>query len=78
MLFLKEEKFSIVDMVWGGLSWRGLKPVFMSDFMKKYKPAPKSINGLMYADLVRDIAAPAVQELYLEGDASRRRCYLTG
>ena len=32
----QEEKFSVGDMIWGGISWRGLvparAPVFMSDF----------------------------------------------
>lgn len=69
----KEEKYSVGDMIWGGVSWRGLvpshKPVFMSDFFKNYDPVPKSVNGNMYADLVRDYAVPAVNQLYPEGSA---------
>ena len=63
-----EEKFSVGEMVWGGISWRGLvpaeKPVFVSDLQKKFEPTPKSVNGDIYAYLVENIAAPAVRELY--------------
>ena len=69
----KEEEYSVGDMIWGGVSWRGLvpsdKPVFMSDFYKDYNPVPKTVNGEMYADLVRSYAAPAVNELYPDGSA---------
>ena len=41
----------------------------MSEFYKDYNPVPKTVNGNMYADLVRNYAAPAVQELYPEGNA---------
>ena len=44
-------------------------PVFMSDFYKNYNPVSKNMNGAMYADLVRGYAAPAVEDLYPEGDA---------
>ena len=69
----KEEKYSLGEMIWGGVSWRGLvpsdRPIFMSEFYKDYNPVPKTVNGNMYADLVRNYAAPAVQELYPEGNA---------
>ena len=43
--------------------------VFMSDLYKNYNPVSKNMNGAMYADLVRGYAAPAVEDLYPEGDA---------
>ena len=43
----KEEKYSVGDIIWGGVSCRGLvpsdKPVFMSDFYKDYNPVPKTL-----------------------------------
>ena len=69
----KEEKYSVGEMIWGGISWRGLvpsnKPVFMSEFFKDYEPIPKTVNGTMYCDLLRRYAAPAVEELYPDGSA---------
>ena len=63
-----EEKFSVGEMVWGGISWWGLvpaeKPVFVSDLQKKFEPTTKSVNGHIYAYLVENIKAPAVRELY--------------
>ena len=69
----KEEKYSVGEMIWGGISWRGLvpsdKPVFMSDFFKEYDPVPKTVNGIMYSDLINKYAAPAVDSLYPDGSA---------
>ena len=42
----------------------------MSVFYKNYNPEHKNMNDAMYDDLVRDYAAPAVEDLY-----PRRRCY---
>ena len=47
-------------------------PVFISDFYKNYNPVPKNINGAKYADHVWDYVAPAVEDLYPEGDAIRQ------
>ena len=73
ILECQEEKYSVGDMIWGGISWKGLvpseSPVFMSDFYKNYNPVSKNMNGAMYADLERGYAAPAVEDLYPEGDA---------
>ena len=41
----------------------------MSDIYKEYDPIPKTVNGTMYCDLIRDYAAPAVNQLYPEGSA---------
>ena len=69
----REEKYSVGVMIWGGVSWRGLvpsdRPVFMDEFYKNYNPAPKTVSGIMYADLVKDYASPAVKKLYPDGSA---------
>ena len=39
----------------------------MSDFYKDYDPVPRTISGDMYADLIWDYAAPAVNQVYPEG-----------
>ena len=43
------------------------KPVFMNDFYKVYNPVPRTVSGDMYADLIRNYAVPAVNQLYPEG-----------
>ena len=44
-------------------------PIFVSDLYKEYEaPHPTSINGIMYADLVREKAALAILNLYPGGD----------
>ena len=69
----KEEKFSLGEMIWGGISSRGLissqSPIFVSELLSKYDPKPKTVNAEMYADMIRHLAAPAVREVYPEGDA---------
>ena len=43
--------------------------IFVSDLYKEYEvPHPKSKNGILYADLVREKAAPANLNLYPGGD----------
>ena len=74
MLETAKEKYSAGDMIWGGVSARGLvpseSPIFVSELFLEYQhPRPKSINGIMYADMVREKAGPAVLQLYPEGNA---------
>ena len=61
-----EEKFSPGEMIWGGLTAKGLipsdSPIFVSDLFKDYQPPlPKAVNGVMYADLVKKKAKPALK-----------------
>lgn len=68
-----EEKFSLGEMIWGGISARGLipseSPIFVSDLSAGYNPRPKTVNSEMYADMIREKAGPAILALYPEGDA---------
>jgi hypothetical protein len=68
-----EEKYSVGEMIWGGVSYRGLipasAPVFVSDLCNKYSPKPTTVNGSMYADLVKEEAKAAVDHLYPEKDS---------
>ena len=60
-------KRNVGVMIWGRISWKGMVPsewpIFMDEFYENYNSTPKNVNGNMYADLVRDYAGPAVNEL---------------
>ena len=63
-----KEKFSVGEMIFGGVSVRGLipsdRPIFTSEFLERYEPRPKTINADRYADLIRDVMGDAVKEVY--------------
>ena len=66
-------RYSAGDMIWGAVTAKGLipseSPIFVSDLFQEYeKPHPKSVNGKMYADMVREKAHQAVLKLYPNGD----------
>ena len=56
MLDAPEEKFTKGHMIWGGVSYRGLvprtAPIFAGDLYNEYEPKPKTINSIMYADMI--------------------------
>ena len=37
--------------------------------MNEYDPKPRSINSVMYADMIREKAGPAVRQVYPDGSA---------
>ena len=71
MLDAPEEKFTKGHMIWGGVSYRGLvprtAPIFAGDLYNEYEPKPKTINSIMYADMIKEKAGPAVLEVYPDG-----------
>ena len=51
---------------------RGLipaKPLFMDEFYSRYDPKPKNVNRYIYADIIKDVAGPAVNKFYPSKDA---------
>ena len=73
MLKFCEEKFSLREMIWGGICSRGLipsdKPIFVSDLNKEYElPHPKSVNIKICSDRVKEKAGPAIKAVYPLGD----------
>ena len=44
-------------------------PIFVSDILKQYNPKPKSVTGQIYADMIDQKIAPAVNEMYPRGNA---------
>jgi hypothetical protein len=68
-----EEKYSVGDKIWGGVTANGLipaeSPIFVSDLFKEYeKPHPKSVSGRTYSDMVKENAHAAVLDAYPNGD----------
>ena len=44
-------------------------PTFARDLMNEYDPKPRSINSVMYADMIREKAGPTVRQVYPDGSA---------
>ena len=44
-------------------------PTFARDLMNEYDPKPRSINSVMYDDMIREKAGPAVRQVYPDGSA---------
>ena len=70
----EEEKYSASVMIWGGVCAQGLvpsdAPIFVCDLYEEYEPPhPKTINGVMYADLIREKASRAARRIYPAGNA---------
>lgn len=67
-----QEKFSLGEMIWGGICSKGLvpshRPIFVSELAKEYEPQPKTVDSKMYADLIRHKAGPAIDAFYPNGD----------
>jgi len=68
MLEFSQEKFAQGEMIFGAVTVRGLVPkngpIFVSDLLNQYNPKPKSVTGQIYADMIDQKIAPAVNELY--------------
>ena len=68
-----EEKFSLGEMIWGGVSSKGLipksSPIFVSELCNQYDPKPKTVNSEMYADMIKEQVGPAILEVYPDGQA---------
>ena len=67
----KEQKFSPGVMLWGGISARGLvpssAPLFVDEVLASWsrEGAPvKTVNNIIYADMLETLVHPAVMELY--------------
>ena len=71
LLESNEEKFSLGEMIWGGVCSAGLiprrSPIFVSDLCAMYDPKPKTVNAQMYSDMIREQVGPAVLEVYPDG-----------
>ena len=68
MLDHKEEKFAVGLMIFGAVSVRGLLPpdgpVFVDQLLDQWEPRPKTVNGQIYADLIKTVVASAARDLY--------------
>ena len=66
-----EKKFSLGEMIWGGVSSAGLiprrSPIFISELCALFHPKPKTVNTQMYSDMIRELVGPAVLEVYPDG-----------
>lgn len=73
LLVSSEEKFSLGEMIWGGISYRGLipkeSPIFVSELCALYSQKQTTVNATMYADMIREKVGPEVLAVYPEGDA---------
>ena len=71
LLESNEEKFSLGEMIQGGVCSAGLiprrSPIFVSKLCALYDPKPKTVNAQMYSDMIRKLVGPAVLEVYPDG-----------
>ena len=73
LLESNEEKFSLGEMIWGGVSSKGLipksSPIFVSELCNQYDPKPKTVNSEIYTDMIKEQVGPAILEVYPDGQA---------
>lgn len=68
----KQEKYAPSLMIFGAVSVRGLvptdAPIFVDQLLKEWTPPQKSVNGEIYADMMRTTIGPAAKTLFPRGD----------
>ena len=74
LLYAPEERFEGGFMLWGGLTNKGLipaTPIFLDEFFNEYewrKGEKKTMNGSRYIDLLKNVAIPAIEQLFPHDD----------